>query len=268
MKRRYTLFAVIFALLLVVGIQVVEVQTVQSSSVLVSHFNVDLVYAYATGTYAALAIVNFTRIPNQTISTDGVSDVYTLELYSNNHMIGSHVIGCTIGDGPSLDYIMGISMSVGHFGLQSVRSAESRLGLTTWDIPYDPPYPSFVEPLAVKLIKTGWVVVEGNYTWSNLNRHEVIEEVHLVHFQDGYLYNNLVPQEQLNDPKHPPMPTSQISPTPSSMPTSNASPTPKTVSLLALTPVLKTALVIISIVLVAVIGLGLLVYFKRRKGKP
>jgi hypothetical protein len=38
--------------------------------------------------------------------------------------------------------------------------------------------------------------------------------------------------------------------------------------LLALTPVLKTALVIISLVLVAVIGVGLLVYFKRRKGKP
>ena len=82
MKRRYAVFAVIFALLLVVGIQVVEVQTVQSSSVLVSHFNVDLVYVYTTGTYAAMAIVNFTRILNQTISTDGVSDVYTLELYS------------------------------------------------------------------------------------------------------------------------------------------------------------------------------------------
>ena len=264
MKRRYALFAVIFALLLVVGIQVVEAQTVQSSSVLVSHFNVDLVYAYATGTYAALAIVNFTRIPNQTISTDGVSDVYTLELYSHGQMIGSHLIGCTIGHGPSLDYLMGISMSVGHFGLTSVE----RSRLTTWDIPYDPPYPSFVEPLSVKLIKTGWVVVEGNYTWSSLNRHEVIEEVHLVQFQEGYLYNNLVPQEQLNDPKHPPMPTSQISPTPSSIPTSNASPTPKTVSLFALTPVLKTALVIISIVLVAVMGVGLLVYFKRRKGKP
>ncbi len=118
MKRKYAVFAVVFALLSVVEIQVVEAETVQSSSVLVSHFNVDLVYAYATGTYAALAIVNFTRIPNQTISTDGVSDVYTLELYSNNHMIGSHVIGCTIGAGPSLDYMMGISMSVGHFGLR------------------------------------------------------------------------------------------------------------------------------------------------------
>jgi hypothetical protein len=264
MKRRYTVFAVLFVLLLAVGIQVVEAQTVQSSSVLVSHFDVDLVYAYATGTYAARAIVNFTRILNQTISTDGVSDVYTLELYSNGQMIGSHLIGCTIGDGPSLDYLMGISMSVGHFGLTHVE----RSRLTTWDIPYDPPYPSFVEPLSVKLIKTGWVVVEGNYTWSTLNRHEVIKEIHLVHFQDGYLYNNLVPQEQLIDPKHPPMPTSQTSPTPSSMPTSNESPTSKTISLLELTPVLETALVIISIVLVAVIGVGLLVYFRRSKGKP
>ncbi len=265
MKRSYVVFAGVFALLLVVGIQVVEAQTVQSSSVLVNHFNVDLVYAYTTGTYAAMAIVNFTRILNQIISTDGVSDVYTLELYSHGQIIGSRLIGCTIGDGPSLDYMMGISMSVGHFGLQSVRSAEDRLGLTTWDIPYDPPYPSFVEPLDVKLIKTGWVVVEGNYTWSSLNRHEVIEEVHLVQLQDGYLYNNLVPQEQLNDPKHPPIPTSQTSPTPSSMPTSNASPTPKTVSLLALTPVLKIAIVIISIVLMAVIGASLLVYFKKRR---
>ena len=78
------------------GERVVEVQTVQSSSVLVSHFNVDLVYVYTTGTYAAMAIVNFTRILNQTISTDGVSDVYTLELYSDGQIIGSRLIGCTL----------------------------------------------------------------------------------------------------------------------------------------------------------------------------
>jgi hypothetical protein len=251
------------------GVKVVEAQTVQSTSILVSHFNVDLVYAYATGTYAAMAIVNFTRIPNQTISTDGVSDVYTLELYSNSHMIGSHVIGCTIGAGPSLDYMMGISMSIGHFGLQSVSNAEDRSGLTTWDIPYDPPYPSFVEPLAVKLIKTGWVVVEGNYTWSTLNRHEVIEEVHLVHFQDGYLYNNLVLQEQLIDPKHPLATSIPTSPTPSmSIPSPSPSITQKPVFSFESAPAVLATFVVVSVGLLALACAATLIYFRKRRIRP
>ena len=163
--------------------------------------------------------------------------------------------------------MMGISMSVGHFGLQSVREAESRLGLTTWDIPYDPPYPSFVDPLAVKLIKTGWVVVEGNYTWSTLNHHEVVKEVHLVHIQEGYLYNNLVPQEQLKDPKHPLTTLIPASPAPIiSTPSPSPSSTQKPVSLFELTPSLRIALIVVSVVSTALVAVGVMVCFKKRLG--
>jgi hypothetical protein len=263
----FSMIVVAGAHCLVVGSATFAAETTQSSSVLVSHFNVDLVYVYAAGDfYAAIAIVNFTSIPNQTLPIDGVSDLYILELYSDGQMIGGHVIGVNIGADTSMDFMMGMSMSVGAFASVGEASAEHKYGLTTWEIPYNPPNPSFVQPLTVKLIRTGWIVVEGNYTWSSMYQHKVIEEVRLVQYQDGYLYNNLVPQEQLTDPKHPPTPTIHPSPTLSSLPTSTPLPTQEPGSSLESTFTSSTAILVEgSIIAVAAACASVLVYFRKRR---
>jgi hypothetical protein len=265
-KSMFTLTLLTLTLLiccpLLGSVSPISAQT-ESSSALVSHFDVELVYAYAAGdeSYAAMAILNFTRTPNQTLPVDGVADLYTLELYSDGEKIASNVVGCTIGAQPSMDYLMALSMSTGHCSLTNDGdSSQSRL--TTWSLPYNPMNPTFVEPLTLKLIKTGWIVVDGNATWSKLNLHEKVAEVYLAPYQGGYLYNNLVPQDQLADPKHPPTPA------PASPSLSNPTATPESVASNELIPTSTTMLVAIVIVALVAACTALLLHLNRRRFRP
>lgn len=250
--------------------EIVEIQTVKAP-VMISHFDVDLVYAYAPGGYKGIVIVNFTRIPNQTIPTDGVSDVYKVELSSNGHVIGSNVIGCTIGAGPSLDYMMRLCMSLGHLELRS----ESESAPHTWTIYCDPFNPSLVEPISLRVSRMGWIVVDGNSTYNNLNGNEAVQQVRLEKFQNGYLYNTFFPPENLSqiDLLNPRAPSNltilQFGPQPTwSLSQQSPSPTQESVSSPQSAPLLSTTLAVASVVLVALAGTAVFVYFRKRWFRP
>lgn len=216
---------------------------------MISHFNIDIAYVNVSGGALGEVIVNVTRIPNQKISVDGVTDVYKVELFSNGQVIGSNIRGCTIGAGLSLDYLMGLSMSLGHVGTRNVESNGSTL--ITWDIWYDPMNPQFVEPLTVSLSRMGWIVIDGNDTSSNLHLNDKIQQVTLVKAQSSYIYGNLPPK---------------AAPTSSPPSSANPSQTQEPVSSLELTPALTTALVV-AVVLV-VFSYVAVIYVRKRRFRP
>jgi hypothetical protein len=225
----------------------VSTETDTNASALISHFNAGITYANASTKYVFGEVdVNLTRIPDQSIPVDGVTDFYKVELISNGKVIGSNIRGCTIGAGLSMDKLMGLSMSYGHIGTSTIDGNQT---IAKWDVWYDPMNPTFIEPLAIRLSRVGWAIVNDNDTSINLNLNQEVQEVHLTKSDNSYTYGK---------------PTQNIiltSVTPA--PTTSPSPSPKETESFPAT----TAATFSLVIMLAIIA-GLLVYFRRRKGKP
>jgi hypothetical protein len=252
MQKTALLFAVLFAFSVVfAGASTVGVVEAAEEPDMISHFNSNIIYVNVSGGVLGEAVINLTRIPNQTISAEGVTDFYKLELFSNGRVIGSNIRGYTIGAGLSMDYWMALSMSLGHVGGRTVESNGSTL--ITWDIWYDPMNPSFVEPLTLRLSRKGWIVINGNATHTNLNLDEKIQEVPLEKSQDSYIYGNV-----------PPKPTPAANP-----PTFSPSPSPRQepVSSFELTPAHTRALAAVAVIVI-VIACTVVFYIKKYRFQP
>ena len=225
----------------------VSAETNANASALISHFNATITYANASTNYVFAEVdINLTRIPDQSIPVDGVTDFYKVELISNGKVIGSNIRGCTIGQGLTMGNLMGLSMTYGHIGTSAVKSNQT---MAKWDIWYDPTNPTFVEPLTIRLSTVGWAIVNDNDTSINLNLNQEVQEVHLTRSDNSYTYGK---------------PTQNVVPT-SVTPAPTASPSPSPIETEFFS---ATTVATFSLVIVLAIIAGLLVYFRRRRGKP
>ena len=174
----------------------------KKTEALVSHFATNIVYANSTEGYPFGEVdVNLTRIPNQTISVDGVTDFYKVELVSNGKVIGSNIRGCSIGQGLLKEQMTSLSMSYGHVGFSIINNNQQ---IVKWDVWYEPSNPTLVEPLTIRLTKMGWVIVDGNEWLSKLDSNEVVQEVQLSKVENSYTYGTPISQVQ---PPSSPTPT-------------------------------------------------------------
>lgn len=221
-------------------------------------FDVDLLYAYVQpGASSAVAVLNFTRISNITLPPDsGITEVYTIEVFSEGKLVPTTTgkIGGIIG-GLSWDGLMDLAMG-GDFG------AYERVGLMTLSVEYSPAlYPALIEPISVSLIRLGWITTDGSRNYINFSSHETVKHVELAKYQNGFLYNTLLPQDQLSqiDLFSPLKSFNATSPTPSPDLTEKPTISPQP------TPAFPTALIMAFIVSASVAIAGLLVYFKKRK---
>jgi len=248
MKRMPLVMALLLLSLTLIICQVGEVsaETDANASALISHFNASITYANASSKYVFAEVdINLTRIPDQSIPVDGVTDFYKVELISNGKVIGSNIRGCTIGAGLSMGYLMGLSMSYGHIGTSTVKGNQT---MANWDIWYDPTNPTFVEPLTIRLTRVGWAIVNDNNTSINLNLNQEIQEVHLTKSENSYTYGKHTQNVILTS----------VTPAPTASPSSS----PIETETFPATTVATFFLVIVLSIIV-----GLLVYFRRRKGK-
>ncbi len=53
------------------------------------------------------------------------------------------------------------------------------------------------ETLSISISKVGWVTISNNSTAVTLVDNEVVEEIQLQKYGDGFIYNTIVPEEQL-----------------------------------------------------------------------
>jgi hypothetical protein len=220
-------------------------ETDANASALISHFNATITYANASTNYVFAEVdINLTRIPDQIIPVDGVTDFYKVELISNGKVVGSNIRGCTIGAGLSMDNLMGLSMSYGHIGTSTVKGNQT---MAKWDIWYDPTNPTFVEPLTIRLSRVGWAIVNDNNTSINLNLNQEAQEVHLTKSNNSYTYGKPTQNDILTSVT--PAPTT--SPSPSPIETESFP---------------ETTVATFSLAIVLAIIAGMLVYFRRSKG--
>jgi hypothetical protein len=157
-------------------------------------FDVDLMYAYVQpGASSAIAVLNFTSISNVTLPNDsGITEVYTIQVFSGGNVVGTEgAIGCSIGKDVNSSFLMDLAMSFGHFsGAQGGR-------LRYCTVFYEPLNPTLTEPISISVIRLGWITVNGNATQTNLLHNETAAHVELSKYQNGFLYNKLLSQEQL-----------------------------------------------------------------------
>jgi hypothetical protein len=63
------------------------------------------------------------------------------------------------------------------------------------------------ETLSISISRVGWVTISANSTAVTLVDNEVIEQIQLEKYADGFIYNSIIPEEQLAtiDPTNPPI---------------------------------------------------------------
>jgi len=54
------------------------------------------------------------------------------------------------------------------------------------------------ETLSITIYRIGWVTFTGNSTVVTLANNEIVDQIQLEKFGDGWLYNNLVPEDELS----------------------------------------------------------------------
>jgi hypothetical protein len=217
-------------------------------------FNVDLVYAYVQpGASSANAVLNFTRISNLTLPlVSGVTDVYTIQVFSNGNAVGSRgAVGRTIGTSPSIDFLNNLTMSLLRF------SSSTGDGLMNLEVPYEPFNPSLTEPISVSVVWMGWITVDNGSAKAALSFNQTIQNVWLEKYQNSFLFNTLLPPENLSnidlfDPLKPnsPLPSLSVSPTPIS--TQESFPA-------------KSIALVLGAAGVVMVSAGLLIYLKKRR---
>ena len=185
--------------------------------------DVDLTYAYIkeNSTNPEIPVVNYfiasniTRMSEDIDPCDAKILVYLVKFYSDNefvenlgmlegliynpdisetdaiHYIGNYFEFLTTSDFFGNKFIA----TGGSFGIWNV--GESRTGGSSglW-------YSSFgeAETMSIKVSLLGWISFTGNSTNTVvLEEAQVVTEVQMEKFGDGFLYNTLIPEDQLSD---------------------------------------------------------------------
>lgn len=236
----------------------VQMETVQPSDS-ARQFDVDIVYAYFQDDAYVNVVFNVTRVSDLPISSEGLIEAFEAQIYTPHSQIGDKMVGMQIGEGLSMDEMMSFSMSLGSFHITS------RYGLTTVSIMFKPSNPTLTEPIYLSLRRLGCITIDGSIQ-SDLSGDELIQQVKLEKYEDGFLYNVLVPAEQLPNinlyqPWESPDPNSPL-PSPSLSPEPTLTPEPQETA-----EVPSPAIWVSAVVLMAAVfgvGLGLLIYLIKR----
>jgi hypothetical protein len=261
-----------FSALVVTGAQFIEfdranavqVEIVQSLE-LEPIFNFDLVYTYIQGDSPShiWLVYNVTRSSDVPISSEAIIEVYSIKVFSDEHLIGSRATGLLVGNLP-MEIIMGITVS-----LPATHSEVSNYpgGLHSDSFIFERDFNADLDLLgtiSVTLKRLGWVTVDGDSVDSSLSSGVLIKKVQLEKFGNGFLYNSLVDEEQLShinlfDPTDS-FNSNLPSPHPSPSSESALSPDPQETDL-------SPAIWISAVALMAAVfgaGLGLLIYLIKR----
>ena len=165
--------------------------------------------------------LNFTRLSEEVDICDAKVEVYRIEVYSNERFIGNllkyeglihnqSIIGQPLRFFPDFDsnpfYEDSISGGGGgattRWPIGESRVTFSGGGGTTWARTFGEP-----ETIFITVTRLGWVMLTGNSTEAVvLSEPEVVAEVQLEKYRDGFLYNNLISEDQLSqldDPLYP-----------------------------------------------------------------
>jgi hypothetical protein len=215
----------------------VQLQTVQSSEPK-PQFEFDVVRAYLQGNSCSLTY-NITYVSELPSSNKTIIEVYSIELFSNGDLLSSYGQGFLVDGNIELDKLFGLTSYIPYAssGIRSVNWNGSELRPLSLQLLHAlNPYEDF--PISLRVKRLGLITVEGESVDNELSSGNIIEQVELERHGEGFLYSAL--------------PVSSPTPSPSPEPTPKVEPFP-------------TTLVVASVVLVAVIGIGLLVYFKKRK---
>jgi hypothetical protein len=208
MKKRLDLTLILIFLIATGTICILPVKAqTQNAEPLFSKnlFNVDLLYAYVqSGARTAVAIVNFTKAPDATLSNySGVTEIYAVHIFSEGNLVSRNPkIGGIIGSGIARGF------DLMNLGMDGSFSASTNVSLETFTIDYRfTDHPILIEPISVSLIRLGWITTQGGQSEIHFSSQdqETVKQVELTKYQDGFLYNTLLTQEQLSrlDPFKP-----------------------------------------------------------------
>ena len=161
--------------------------------------------------------INFTRLSEETVPCDARIEVYLIKVYSDEGFIGNlrrheGIIynNDLVGDPmlhKDLDEFFGNRPPSGGGSMYTHwEIGQSRLGCTSgggtnW-------VPTFGDPetIYMSVNRLGWVTINGNSTESVvLSEPEVVAEAQLEKYRDGFLYNTIIPEDELSqiDPLKP-----------------------------------------------------------------
>lgn len=212
-------------------------------------YNVDLLYAYfQPGVSSGTAVLNFTRSSNTTLpSGSGISEIYSVLVFSEGKRISEiDKIGGIIGNG-NIDGKIMMDLAMG--GTFSARGNIG--GLEPLKISFLNIHPVLKEPISLNLVRICWITVNGNSTEVEYFNNETIITVEPAKYQDGFLYNNLLPEENLSsiDLFNPLKSYSAASsPTPNSSPSSTPTPTVPEFSWFIILPLFISVLFIVVLI--------------------
>lgn len=105
--------------------------------------------------------------------------------------------------------------------------AYENIGVIPFSVSFSPIlYPDLVEPISLSVVRLGWITVVDNTTDINFSSNETVKQVKLTKYREGFLYNTLLPQEELSKiDLFTPLNSSYItSPTPSATPPPDEAP--------------------------------------------
>jgi hypothetical protein len=229
----------LFQFVILVKATAVQVQTVQSLEPK-PQFEFDVVRAYLQGNSCSLDY-NITYVSDLPSSNKTIIEVYSIELFSNGNLLGSKGQGFFVSGNIELGNLMGLTSYIPYAssGISSVNWNESKLRPDSFQLLHAlNPLEDYSGTISLRVKRLGLITVEGESVDNGLSSGELIQQVELEKYGEGFLYSAL--------------PVSSPTPSPSPELTPKVEPFP-------------TTLVVASVVLVAVIGIGLIVYFKKRK---
>jgi hypothetical protein len=232
-----------------------EAQTAQSSNTQ-PQFDFEILYAYIQDGTDNSVVYNITHMSDMPSSSEVTIEVYKIEVFSDGHLISSNAAGFFVGD-LSMDVIMGLTVSLPatHSGISNADPDASYLRAR--EMPFQHDFDANVDlsrHISVTVKRLGWITVDGDSVEKDLVGDEIIQQIELEEFGDGFLYNVLVPSEEMSqiDLLNPLDSFNPTSPSPSTEPQEGSEPFP-------------TIWVAALVVIIAIIGVSLLVYLKKRK---
>ena len=186
-------FSTVFAGAQYVEIDRAEVSEVQTLQSLASEklFDVNFALVQIRSSVMATVYLNFTFLSKQTLPPDqGITEVYRVTIFTNGQVLGSIVMGRTIGVAPSMDYrVSESSLSGLSFSCSTVSSNEPEL--ESYKIVLGPRPSLYDEPVTASLVKMGSILVNGTSTDGDIDGNEVIQEIPLEYINHQWVYTKL-----------------------------------------------------------------------------
>jgi hypothetical protein len=163
-------------------------------------FNFDLLYTYIQDGTDNCLVYNITCTSDLPSSSETIIEVYKIEIFSEGHLIGSSAVGLFVGNLP-IEVIMGLTISLPATHSEISNAEPHTSYLRTTSIPFEHDFDADLDltgTISTSVKRLGWITVDGDSVDRDLSRNELIKEFQLEKFGNGFLYNVLVPSEQMS----------------------------------------------------------------------